>query len=79
MEELEVVNCHLKHMFIRLELMNAIINRGGFLDGNQKILLEEIIDSSRGIGSLGNQISLKATELFYMIGRVTEDKEEKVA
>jgi len=73
-EELEIVRSNLEKMIMRLEHTVAVLGNGDFLEGNEESLLNEIIISSKEIGSLGNQISVRATELFCVVGGMAEKR-----
>lgn len=68
--ELEVIGANLENMIMRLEHTNAVLSNSDFLKGDEVFLLNKIINSSKEIGSLGNQASIRATELFSILGEM---------
>jgi len=71
-KELEIVKSNFERIIMRLEHSVAVLDCDDFLKGDEESLLNEIIISSKEIGSLGNQISLKATGLFCVMGGMVE-------
>ena len=68
MDELDKMKDEFMDMLNKLEQTKRFLGEIKFLNRGDKKLLDEIIGQSRAIGSLGNQVVLRATELFFMAG-----------